>query len=137
MSAAAFTRRDARQAARAEARALRPVRRGSGRGRALLRRAAWVALIAGSLSAVVWRQTVAHERQQELRAVRAELDVAEAERVDLVNRVQALRSRARVVRVARERLGMHLPADDEIVLLPLPADAAPAGGAGAAAEDAP
>lgn len=135
MSAAAFTRRDARQAARAEARALRPARRGSGRGRALLRRGAWVALIAGSLAATVWRQTVAHEREGALREVRGQLDVAEAERVDLVNRVQALRSRARVVRVARARLGMHLPGDAEIVLLPLPADAAPGGDP--QAEDAP
>lgn len=127
MSALAFTRRDARQAARAEERALRPVRRGSGRGRALLRRAGWVALVAGSLSATVWRQTAAHEREQALREVRGELDVAEAERVDLVNRVQALRSRARIVRVARARLGLHLPGDDEIVLLPLPADPAPGG----------
>ena len=46
--------------------------------------------------------------------------LTEAERVELVRRIEELRSRARVVRVARERLGMHLPSDDEIVFLPVP-----------------
>lgn len=129
MSAAATWRE--RQGLLAEERSVRPARRGSGRGRALLRRGLYLALVVASFGVVVWRQERAVERERALRAVEQDLAVAEAARVDLVNRVQALRSRARVVRVAQQRLGMHLPEDAEIVLLPLPA--APAAGDGAAA----
>lgn len=126
MSPAAAARRD-RQAARAEERALHPRRTGSGRGRALLRRGFYLAAVVAAFGVVVWRQERAVERERELRAVESDLAVAEAERVELANRIQALRSRARVVRVARERLRMHLPGDAEIVLLPLPADPAAGG----------
>lgn len=54
-----------------------------------------------------------------LRDLETQRAVAEAERVASSRRVEELRSRARVVRVARARLGMHLPADREIVFLPL------------------
>lgn len=117
MSAAALR---ARRGARAERRALRPARAGSGRGRALLRTAFWAGLLAGSLALVVWRQSEASAAADALSAVRADVAVAEAERMELVNRIQQLQSRARVVRDARDRLGLHLPADAEIVLLPLP-----------------
>lgn len=112
----------------------RPRRRpGSGRGRAMLRTAGFVAVLLAAFGAVVWRQTRAVERERELRGLRNELAVAEGEKVELANRIQALQSRARIVRVAKERLGLHLPTDEEIVLLPVPAGAArvPADSAGA------
>ena len=91
---------------------------------ALLRAAGLLALLLVSLSAVVWRQTRGVELQREIRALEAERAIAESERLRLSSRIQGLQSRARVVRVARERLGMHLPADSEVVLLPVAAEAA-------------
>lgn len=81
-----------------------------------------MSLILASLVFVTWRQTRGLELERALGETEAERAIAEAERVDLVRRVEELRSRARIVRVARERLGMHLPADSEIVFLPAPPD---------------
>jgi cell division protein FtsL len=39
----------------------------------------------------------------------------------MTNRLQALQTRARITRVARERLNMHVARDEEIVMLPVPA----------------
>jgi cell division protein FtsL len=102
----------------------RRARRGSGKGRALLRALVLAAAVLSAFATVVWRQTRASERQREIRALDADVAVAEGEKTELMNRIQALQSRARITRVARERLGLHLPSDSEIVLLPLPADAA-------------
>ncbi len=90
------------------------------RRRAWLARAGLVAAVVGSLVLVVTRQTAGYERERALNAVKQELAVVEAEKVELTNRIQALQTRARITRVARERLGMHVASDDEIVLLPLP-----------------
>jgi cell division protein FtsL len=81
----------------------------------------WLLLLLGSLTTVTWRQTLGVARERAVRELQAERAIAEAERMELERRVQALSSRARVVRVARERLRMHLPADHEIVLLPIAA----------------
>lgn len=83
----------------------------------------WMMLVLASLVFVTWRQTRGLELERELREMEAEHAIMDAERVNLVRRVEELRSRARIVRVARERLGMHLPADSEIVFLPAPAPA--------------
>jgi cell division protein FtsL len=116
----------------------RPRRRqGSGRGRALLKALVFGAAVLGAFSAVVWRQTRADERQREIRALDTEVAVAEGERVELANRIQALQSRARILRVARERLGLHLPSDSEIVLLAAPAETAEDSVAASASATAP
>ncbi|HEX5725335.1 MAG TPA: hypothetical protein VFX98_07700 [Longimicrobiaceae bacterium] len=94
------------------------------RRRRALARLGWLLLVLGALASVVWRQGVGRERQLALAELRNELAVARAERLEAANRVQALRSRARIVRVARERLGMHVARDEEIVLLPAPPGAA-------------
>ena len=86
------------------------------------RRAFFVLVLLASLASVVWRQTVGYERERQLSALRSELSAAEAERVEVTNRIQALQTRARITRVARERLGMHVARDEEIVMLPIPAD---------------
>jgi len=91
------------------------------RRRGALRRVFFVLVMLGALASVVWRQTVGYERERQLSAVRAELSQAEAERVEVTNRIQALQTRARITRVARERLGMHVARDEEIVMLPVPA----------------
>lgn len=103
----------------------RAARAGS-RRRGWVRVMGWTMLILTSLLLVTWRQTRGLELERELRRLEADRAIAEAERVELVRRVEELRSRARIVRVARTRLGMHLPEDDEIVFLPAPR-AAPAG----------
>lgn len=80
----------------------------------------WTMLVLASLLLVTWRQTRGLVLERELRETEAEMAIAEAEKVELLRRVEELRSRARIVRVARMRLGMHLPADSEIVFLAAP-----------------
>lgn len=93
------------------------------RRRAFLARAFVVLAVAGSLSSVVWRQTEGVARQRELTRIQNETSIAEAERVEWANRIQALQTRARITRVAQQRLGLHVARDDEVVLLPIPASA--------------
>jgi cell division protein FtsL len=95
------------------------------RRRGFARRAFFVLLVLAALASVVWRQTVGYERERQLAEVRAELSVAEAERTEMANRLQALQTRARITRVARERLHMHVARDEEIVMLPVPAAESP------------
>jgi cell division protein FtsL len=90
------------------------------RTRRLLAVFGWLSLIVAALAFVVWRQSVGVVREAELRALQTERAIAEAERLELVRRIETASSRARIVRVARERLGMHLPSDAEILLLPEP-----------------
>jgi hypothetical protein len=94
-----------------------------GRRRALLSRAFTILFLAGSLVSVVWRQTEGVARQRELTRIQNETSIAEAERVEWANRIQALQTRARITRVAQQRLGLHVARDDEVVLLPVPAAA--------------
>jgi len=78
---------------------------------------ALVALLA-SLWGVTWRQSRALEALSQLDEIRRQTSVAEAERVDLERAIQVLESRARVVPEARDRLGMHIAASAELVILP-------------------
>jgi cell division protein FtsL len=98
----------------------------SRRGKARSRRRPWIVVILGwlavllsSLSLVTWRQTTGVEMERALGEVRAERGVVEADRLAQARRVDELRSRARIVRVARERLGMHVPDDREVIFLPV------------------
>jgi cell division protein FtsL len=93
------------------------------RRRAFLGRVFFVLAVAGSLASVVWRQTEGVARQRELTRIQNETSIAEAERVEWANRIQALQTRARITRVAQQRLGLHVARDDEVVLLPIPASA--------------
>jgi cell division protein FtsL len=79
--------------------------------------AGWLALLLAALSLVTWRQSRGIEMEAALRAVESERAIAEAERVTLTAEIEELRSRARVIRVATERLGMKLPADSDIIFL--------------------
>ncbi len=91
------------------------------RRRSALLRLAWAAGLVVAMGFVVWRQTVGADRMRELEKVREEIAVAEAERAELQTRMMTLGRRERVVRYARERLGMHVARDEEIVLLAVPA----------------
>ena len=92
------------------------------RRRAFLGRVFFVLAVAGSLTSVVWRQTEGVARQRELTRIQNETSIAEAERVEWANRIQALQTRARITRVA-ERLGLHVARDEEVILLPVAASA--------------
>ncbi len=93
----------------------RKVRRGSG----VLMVAGWLVLLLAALSLVTWRQTQGVAMEQALRELEAQRAIAEADRVTTARRVEELRSRRRILRVARERLGMHVPSDGEIIFLPV------------------
>lgn len=95
------------------------------KGPPLIRAALLLALLLGSLTLVVWRQSHALTVLRELEAVRRERAVEEARRSALSRRVEELESRGRVSAAARERLGMRVPTGSEIVILPL-AEPAPA-----------
>lgn len=79
--------------------------------------AGWLVLLLAALSLVTWRQSRGVEMEIALRAIEIERGIAEAERVTVTAQVEELRSRARVLRVGRERLGMRLPEDQDIVFL--------------------
>jgi len=79
----------------------------------------WLLLLLASLSLVTWRQTRGLALEREVRELEVARAMKETERVELTRRIEQLRSRSRIVRVARDRLGMHLPEDDEIVFLPV------------------
>ena len=102
--------------------------RGERRGGGILRVAALLACLLGALAVVVGRQTQGVALQREIRELEGERAGSEAARLERETRIQSLQSRARVVRVARERLDMHLPADSEVVLVPLPREAPAAAG---------
>lgn len=76
-----------------------------------------VAALLASLSVVTWRQMRALEALEELHDLGQEIEVVSAVRKDLLGEIQYLESRGRVVPEARQRLGMHNPAADEIVYL--------------------
>lgn len=84
----------------------------------------WVAVWLVAFLAVTWlvyaRQTAAIRDARalaELHARRADLD---GHRADLERRIRAASSRAVLVPRAQQKLGLHLPADTEIILLPVP-----------------
>ena len=100
----------------------------------MIRMALLFALLLGSLTVVVWRQSQALAVLRELDAVRRERVIAEAQRSALVRRVEKLESRSRVSEAARAQLGMRLPSGDELVILPMRSAAAPILAAGSADE---
>jgi len=84
----------------------------------VLRVSVAVVTLLGSLSLVTWRQSRALETLAGLDELRRQTSLAEAARVELDRAIQALGSRVRVVPAARDRLGMHLAATEEMVFLP-------------------
>ncbi|HUF49942.1 MAG TPA: cell division protein FtsL [Longimicrobiales bacterium] len=77
-------------------------------------------LLFAALSLVVWRQARAFDALRGLDAARSERALLQAERAELQREIQYLESRARVVAVAGERLGLRVPAASEIVILHAP-----------------
>ena len=77
-------------------------------------------LLFASMSLVVWRQSRALEALRALDSARAERALLQAERAELQREIQHLESRARIVAVAGEELGLRVPAATEIVILQHP-----------------
>lgn len=92
-----------------------PRREGSGSG--LLRLALAFALLLAGLALVVRRQSRGLELMRAVERARAERAVAEAQRAELLQRIELLQSRAHVTEAAA-RHGMRLPGGTEIVILP-------------------
>lgn len=76
-----------------------------------------VVALLGSLGMVTWRQSRALEVLGRLDDVRRQISIADAERIELEQRIQVLESRAHVAPAARRRLGMHTAAASEMVIL--------------------
>lgn len=77
------------------------------------------AALLGSLTLVIWRQSRALEMLRGIDDMRSSRVIVEAERAELTRRIQTLESRGRVVADAHDRLAMHVPSANEIVILPL------------------
>lgn len=87
-------------------------------GAGVIRLAMAFAVLLFALSMVVYRQSRALVALRSLDRVRTTLAVVEAERAEQQQRIQRLESRGRIVTVAGTRMGMRVPAGNEIVILP-------------------
>lgn len=101
---------------------MKSARSSTKRGRRWIGALAWLLLLIASLAFVSWRQPMGLAMERTVRELETQSAMSEAERVELSRRIEYLRSRARIVQVARDRLGMHLPEDNEIILLPVAAE---------------
>jgi hypothetical protein len=82
----------------------------------------WLVALLASLFAVIARQTASLNAARALTDTREERATLEGRRAELERRIRAAQSRA-VLLPRAERLGLRLPADTEIILLPAPAAA--------------
>lgn len=84
----------------------------------------WTGIWLVAFLAVTWvvyaRQTAAIRDARALAEIRARRTTLEGHRTSLERRIRAAQSRAVLVPQAQVGLGLHLPADTEIILLPLP-----------------
>lgn len=80
----------------------------------------WLIFVLAILAWVVARQTSAVVSAGELDELRNQRSLLEARRAELLRRIREGESRAVLVPRA-ESLGLRLPADSEIVILPAPA----------------
>jgi cell division protein FtsL len=78
-----------------------------------------VAAFLAALSVVAWRQGPAREVMADRERVREAIALESEVRAELIDEIVHLESRRRVVRDARERLGMHIPDTRDLVLLPV------------------
>ncbi len=82
--------------------------------------AAWLVAFLATTWVVYARQTAAIRAARELAEIRARRANLEGRRADLERRIRRAESRAVLVPLAQSRLGLHLPSDSEIILLPGP-----------------
>lgn len=82
----------------------------------------WLVALLAALWAVIARQTASLNAARALSDTRQERATLESRRAELERRIRAAQSRA-VLLPRAERLGLRLPADTEIILLPAPSAA--------------
>ncbi len=78
----------------------------------------WLLVFLVVAGGVAMRQAVSVDLAKRLRVLREESTTLEARRADLERRIRAARSRGVLIPEA-ERLGLRLPADSQITVLPL------------------
>lgn len=78
----------------------------------------WLVVLLAALWAVIARQTAALNAARALTDLREERAALEGRRADLERRVRTSQSRS-VLLPRAQRLGLRLPADTEIILLPV------------------
>ncbi len=79
----------------------------------------WLVALLAALWAVIARQTAALNAARTLSDLRAERAALEGRRAELERRIRTAQSRA-VLLPRAQRQGLRLPADTEIILLPVP-----------------
>jgi hypothetical protein len=79
----------------------------------------WLVALLAALWAVIARQTASLNAARALADLREERAQLDGRRAELERRIRAAQSRA-VLLPRAERLGLRLPADTEIILLPVP-----------------
>jgi hypothetical protein len=82
----------------------------------------WLVALLAALWAVIARQTAALNAARALTDLREERAALEGRRAELERRVRTAQSRG-VLLPRAERQGLRLPADTEIILIPVPAGA--------------
>jgi cell division protein FtsL len=80
----------------------------------------WLLLFLLVAVAVVARQTAAFKVARRLRDLREQRTALEARRADLERRIREASGRQVLVPRAEHDLGLHLPADNEFILFPVP-----------------
>lgn len=68
--------------------------------------------------AIVWRRTIGIAQSETLTALDARKVQLQGERVRLESEIRAASSRQRLGDIAENRLGMRIPSDDQVVIIP-------------------
>jgi hypothetical protein len=93
-------------------------RRGARRGRVQVALGLLAFLLVAS--GVIARRTAGAAKARELLALDRTRVTLEAERAKMVNDIRTASSLGRLGQVASQRLGLHIPADSQVVRLPKP-----------------
>lgn len=69
---------------------------------------------------VIWRRSTGLAQARELRGLRQRRDALDAQQAALAGAIRDASSRARLARIAEERLGMRVPPESLVIRLPRP-----------------
>ena len=75
--------------------------------------------------AIVWRRTIGISQSEQLAVLDARRTTLESERARLAAEIRDASSRQNLGTTVERRLGMHVPSDKQVVILPRPRDEAP------------
>jgi cell division protein FtsL len=85
----------------------------------------WLLVFLCTAAAVVARQAAAFRTARRVRDLREQRSSLEAQRADLERRIRQASGREVLQAKAERDLGLHVPADNEFVLFPVPSAAQP------------